>query len=326
MRRLVGLVLCFAAFPFVAVGAPASEGEPTTLLALAAANPPSAPSRVDVVRAALPGLVESIVKLEAPSEAEASAPDDAETPEGELAFDIGPGTSREAQLASEYGMLGAAYSTLGQHEESALAYQRALELTPDRISTWGDIAIELYVLGRDDEADAAFRKAMEQDVEKAMKARELAAFRYLASAQYPDVLALVASTPVPTEFESRQQQYLTLYGALATRAVGGDVGEFLQRRNHEEAGDFSDMNWVDALISFVRERHSERELVQWLSHSGEQEKLCEALYYAGVAKELAGETKSAIAHYRAALGTGVTWFLEYHGAERGLRRLGAGRG
>lgn len=222
------------------------------------------------------------------------------------------------------------FSRLNRHVESMDAYLRAVELNPENTDLWGDVGVEQSALGRDADAERSFRKALAARVVDAFKVTEVAAFHYLASAKYLQVLE-TAQLLVDARASSDQVatwDYARLYAVFATRATGGSVDALLAAQQYETPS-AGEARWTATLIEFARGRLTERDVVAVLRASAEggvadQEKLCEALYYAGVDHELRGERQLAIRYYRSALATRMQHFLEFLGARRALKRLGAG--
>ncbi|MGR8918525.1 MAG: tetratricopeptide repeat protein [Gammaproteobacteria bacterium] len=80
----------------------------------------------------------------------------------ERALDLLRGARVPADDGGEYlGFIAALEQRLGQHAEAIESYRAALGASPRRGQWWIGLAISLAAAGRPDEADGAFRRALE---------------------------------------------------------------------------------------------------------------------------------------------------------------------
>jgi HEAT repeat protein len=107
--------------------------------------------------------------------------------------------------------------------------------------------------------------------------------------------------------------------AAATR----ELAAYLASRRTGQPGD-----WPSTVGRFLAGQLSEGDLLKAADNPNERtrrEQLCEAWFYAGMKRLIAGETTAAAGDFQKCLGTGVTNFQEYASAGAELKSLPAGR-
>ncbi|HET7842563.1 MAG TPA: hypothetical protein VFL14_00310 [Xanthomonadales bacterium] len=286
--------------------ATAHAGPASPLLQYAAAHPAPADAaqrRIDDSRARLPELEAQLERLAKPRVGVSSA--------GADVFETPPDI-----LAAGYDQKGYHLAILERREDAIAAWHEALRLAPQELRYWSDIGSELERLARDGEAEDAFAKAIAGD-EPDAQALQAAAAHHLGSAQWQRVVDLARRKASP-ESSADDTAYLELYAIIAARALGADPAEFAPLD--------ADDSWTGALAAFALGESDESALLAKIEASGgsdANDRLCEALFYAGALAEARGERDAAVAYYRATLARGVRAFVEHVHAERALRRLAA---
>lgn len=117
--------------------------------------------------------------------------------------------------------------------------------------------------------------------------------------------------------------YVVLWLYLAEQRSGQGARDALRRRT----GALDLFYWPGPVVSlFLEERAPEKVLLDaqdpFLDEDSQREQLCEALFYVGQYYLARGRKAAAADHFRRALATGATDFVEYEASRAELGRLG----
>ena len=85
--------------------------------------------------------------------------------------------------------------------------------------------------------------------------------------------------------------------------------------------------WVSKIAAFFLDQISETDLFDASSHSGEEtvnQQRCEAWYYAGIKRLIAGDEGTAVAYFDNCVHTNEDTFVEYDFAQAQLKAMGQG--
>lgn len=223
------------------------------------------------------------------------------------------------QLTNEYGGLGVTYDLIGRHDESLAAFRTVVELSPFGEPAWFSIGGQLANLGRYDEAEEAFGRGPTRGPHLAGFLAIPAAY-YLQSAQYRKVKQFVLAVSFVDDPQIRV--YAAIRGVLAAKGSGQNIGPFVDLVGRSYAS--IETPWPAPILAYLLGEATEAQLAQRVvgdDGAPDMDRLCEALYYVGHSRELAGDVSGAMSYYQSTLATGVTDFHEYRGAIAGLQRL-----
>ena len=127
-------------------------------------------------------------------------------------------------------------------------------------------------------------------------------------------------------FQLRQRSspydYAAAYIWLCLTSLGRDKAATTRvnayRSEHEPKG------WPGSILGFMGgDVHEAKLLEDARSAKGEQqsERLCEACFYIGSARLIAGDQEAAISYFSKCIDTGLSEFIEYQSAKAALQRL-----
>ncbi len=223
------------------------------------------------------------------------------------------------QLSRHYAWLGVTHQMLGQNEDALAAFQEATNTAPENKALWFSLGSALSMLDREQEAEDAFRKGMEApNSDPALLA--MAAAHYLQSAKYAQVKPFIIAQD--ESVHPLHQAYGAIRGILAAKAQGQDASDYAEMIVRINA--VPQRFWPQPLFDYVQGKATEAEVAESVigpNGNANLDRLCEALYYIGLAHEIDGDWGTALAYYQGVLATGISDYTEYHGAELGLRRI-----
>lgn len=223
--------------------------------------------------------------------------------------------------ALAYYNRGVTKQTKGDLDGALADYNPAIELDSKNAAAYSSRAVVKQIKGDLDGALSDYNRAIELNPQDAASYNNRAALHFLAqhwSAALEDYHRLL-------EVSKQGQDYPRLYvwlirGRLGeTDAANKELADYLEKRGSGVRND-----WYSNVASFLLGRASEVELLaiakipdNW-SKTGH---LCEAWFYIGVKKLLAGDKTGAEACLKASLATNQQEYTEYHFAEAELKAL-----
>ncbi len=185
-----------------------------------------------------------------------------------------------------YSLRGSARLAQGKTREAIADHRQALTFVPDEPKAHADLALSLYFAGQYPEALASFEKA--QSLDPGM--RHLDAWRYVILMQ------------------------------------AGKAEDAKKLTAASIAKESKDREWVDKLLVYLGGGSSEDDLLKSVDKSdplGADAELCEAHFYIGMSKKLAGDNQAAESHFQKALDTQATRLSAYRGAQFALKKFDA---
>jgi lipoprotein NlpI len=220
------------------------------------------------------------------------------------------------RFASMYGALGEALAGLGRHDEALEAYERAIECSPREAPLHASRAAQLFYLGREDEACAALKRGL-AIAPMGYRLNNLIAQLDFLDGRWQRAHSRFARIAQLTR-DPDQAAYWAILAWLAQR----HDGQLEPKLPIELTG----WDWPRPILSALRGATDEQELVSLIEAADDEllrrEMLCEALFYMGHGRLLAGEADTARRYFAAAVNLKVLYFIEHHLARATLARLG----
>ena len=212
---------------------------------------------------------------------------------------------------------GNAFAALGAYDESFAAFDAAIRARPDYALAFKNRGNAHAAAGFLERAIADYDAAIDSDPDLAAAYNNRANAKYLLGrfvAAAGDYEAALEIDPFDT--------YSMLWLYLARRHAGEDGRRALADRL---AGADPD-RWPVVVARHYLDAASAADVLAEIDHSdpdAARERECEADFYLGAGRQLAGDREAAQRLFRDALATGVTRFVEYMGAKAALERMAA---
>ena len=199
--------------------------------------------------------------------------------------------------------VGVAYSELDLHLLSLNYYRAVLRYADDQAISHADVGGEYLMLGRYDEAGAAYAKALAVAEGKNGAVEQYAAAYYFVTDQIGKAREhFLACAQLPGD--DKRIQYCAIGLALAK----------LRGEDDAPAPIAPTAEWPGPVLAYLRGDIDESALARNVEATQEpsmrRERLSEALYYAGELKLRRGDTAAALRYFRANVSLKVGGFLE----------------
>ncbi|MBI1921769.1 MAG: tetratricopeptide repeat protein [Geobacter sp.] len=228
----------------------------------------------------------------------------------------------DPKYAHAYNNRGNAYNDKGQLDPAIADYTRAIELDPKFVTAYNNRGCAYYGRGQYDQAIADHTRAIELDPKYA-----LAHFnRGNAYREKGQLDQAIADYTREIELDPKNE-YGYIHFLIATWLAKGNATVPLDRlRQHVTAN--SSAEWVRTISRYylgVDKMTEESVLAE--ARKGKDgkevnERLCEAYYYLGVKRLVAGKRKGATDYFTKSIETGVKDFVEYQSAKALLELMG----
>jgi len=240
------------------------------------------------------------------------------------------------------------------------AFELALDLEPESASTWFSLGEALRAAGDEDGAARAFSRAIELNLDDATvwfrrgKAKQAAGDPAGAVADHTKALSIRTAAEFYRARGHSRFCLGDLDGAIADLAEAGSTQkagsnlDFTQlelaaarlranrrdeaieglKRHFRQNRPTMESAWPRQIAEFLQGDFPESELLLTARTGDEKtrkERTCEASFYAGVAREAAGDDDGAIERFRECVGSSIPGFVEPDMARAELKRLGAGK-
>jgi len=201
--------------------------------------------------------------------------------------------------------IGLGYSHLGLHLLSLNYYQAVMHYADDEAMSHADVGGELLMLGRLDDAGAAYAKALAIADGKNGEIEQYAGAYFLVANQLAKAREQYAACAQLPGDNKRIVQYCAI-GLVLAKIRGSDAGT-------PSAID-ADKEWPGPALLYLRGEIDEGALAHVVEStedaSTQREHLSEALYYAGELSLRHGDNATALRYFRANAALKVGGFLE----------------
>jgi tetratricopeptide (TPR) repeat protein len=224
--------------------------------------------------------------------------------------------------ALAYYNRGVAKQTKGDLDGALADYNPAIELDAKNAAAYSSRAVVKQMKGNLDGALADYSSAIELNPKDAGSYNNRAALYFLAH----NWRAALNDYNQLFQFSNQSQDFPHLYVWLIrarmgeTDAANKELADYLDQRGNAARND-----WYSNVASFLLGRASEIELLAIGKIPDDRSKtghLCEAWFYIGMKKLLAGDKTGAESCFQASVATNQQEYTEYHFAEAELRALG----
>jgi tetratricopeptide (TPR) repeat protein len=227
--------------------------------------------------------------------------------------------------AATYCNRGRVLNLLGRPGDAESDLLKALEIDSKFWPAWEDLGLLRYRQGRLEEAERDLDRAIREGGQAPEVFRARGYFRASAG-RWADAVADLRKAC--DQFQAKgldksEQDYPRLWIALLRFRLGERAAAEEELRAHAKGRGKED--WYARMAAFIAGDVPEADFLRSADAPDEKarrEQTCEAYYYAGVLRLVAGDAATAKRYLERALETGLKDFIEYQGAEAELRRLG----
>ncbi|MCZ6688116.1 MAG: tetratricopeptide repeat protein, partial [Planctomycetota bacterium] len=220
----------------------------------------------------------------------------------------------EADKADDYVTSGIEKRERGDLAGAIVDYTKAIELKPDYPIAYFYRGLAWQAKKKYDKAIADYTQAIKLRPDLALTYK-LRGMTHYVSRSWKNGLADFRKA---ASLKPKNSDYARIFTWLCRTRLGEGPFATLGLREYlgqRQAGEDSD--WTLATIFFLTDRFSEEELQSKAASNDEEtkkERQCEAFYYLGFRRLMAGEKEAAVEYFRKCVGTGVENYAVYQAA------------